>query len=403
MWEFPSFDLSFNWGGIVPDFDLQQIEASPTPNAPPEPNSGDVLVSPGGSIDSPLTPGDWALTMTELQNFFSGLNGSGSSGGSDQNSYYDDGSDVAPFPPGFMADFMWMPHFAAMPENHFFDYLTADIDPEFTSAVLNSIGAGQFASGYAALGNSVSFGGLGNNQFAITVTSGTVIGTWHPGGPPPASTDDTIIVNGGHWTFDTASVGPVLADHGGFGGTVTAADWRQYEAAVDLHVDVLARQIEGLIKAQPDWNEREYGAVIYVLNGEIRMGPLIRGMSVAEAIAAGLAAPSTNFGSARYIGNGTILALVHSHPDIGYNAAGDIENRYPSFYMNGTVPGGDYALTDSLVNADSRFANSSVFAHYILGPDGTLREYNINEGHVDQSNDTHPADRGNLGYDRPGS
>jgi len=173
-------------------------------------------------------------------------------------------------------------------------------------------------------------------------------------------------------------------------------DWQQNQCETDLQTDVLARQIEGLIKAKADWNSREYGAVIYEVNGVIKMGPLTRGMTVAEAAASGLPAPETRISLPSDLGNGQIIGVVHSHPDVGYSAAEDIINRYPSLYSGG----GDYHNFDALVGSDPRFANVAAFSQYILGPDGVLREFNASEGHVTSTNDTN-ANRSQLNFDRP--
>lgn len=173
-------------------------------------------------------------------------------------------------------------------------------------------------------------------------------------------------------------------------------EWRQKECQTDLAADVNARQIEALIKAQPDWKSREYGAVIYEVNGVIKMGPLTKGMTAAEATALGLPAPETRIKVPSDLGNGQILAVVHSHPDIGYSNAEDLLNRYPSDYSGG----GDYNFFDKAIGSDSRFSNSAAFSQYILGPDGVLREFNASEGRINPTNDTNP-NRSNLNHDRP--
>jgi len=172
--------------------------------------------------------------------------------------------------------------------------------------------------------------------------------------------------------------------------------WLEQQCQTDLQTDMLARQIENLIKAKTDWNSREYGAVIYEVNGEIKMGPVTRGMTVAEAAAAGLPAPETRISLPSDLGSGQIIAVVHSHPDVGYSNSADLDNRYPSNYANG----GDYYFFDKVVGSDPRFANAAAFSQYILGPDGVLREFNASEGRVSRNNDTNP-DRSQLNYDRP--
>jgi hypothetical protein len=54
---------------------------------------------------------------------------------------------------------------------------------------------------------------------------------------------------------------------------------------------------------------------------------------------------------------------------------------------------------------DSRFSNyfsnHAGFAQYILGPDGTLREFNARDGKITAANDSDPNSRSNLAGDRP--
>lgn len=213
-----------------------------------------------------------------------------------------------------------------------------------------------------------------------------------------------ISVTGGDLWYSCNMWGDASGYGGGVGGSAPYdyADWLQQECAADLAVDMIARQIEALIKATPDWNAREYGAVIYMVDGEVRMGPLTRGMTVAEAIAQGLDAPETRISVPSDLGNGVILAVVHSHPDVGYTNAQDLQNLYPSYYTGSNgVASGDYATFESLVGSDSRFSNSAAFAQYIFGPDGVLREFNARDGRLNPVNDPNAASRSNLASDRP--
>lgn len=222
-----------------------------------------------------------------------------------------------------------------------------------------------------------------------------------------------IFVNGGGYWYSYDMWGDSVGyggggdggDRGGAGDDSPPydyANWLQQECAADLAVDMIARQIEALIKATPDWNAREYGAIIYMVDGEVRMGPLTRGMTVAEAVALGLDAPQTRFSTPSDLGNGVILAVVHSHPDVGYTNAEDLQNNYPSYYTGSDGnASGDYATFESLVGSDSRFSNSAAFAQYILGPDGVLREFNARDGRLNPVNDPNAASRSNLVSDRP--
>ena len=89
---------------------------------------------------------------------------------------------------------------------------------------------------------------------------------------------------------------------------------------------------------------------------------------------------------------------MHNHPDIGYNNAEDLVNHYPSY--NGPVDDSDYLTFQSLVGVDDRFASTESFSLYVLGPDGVLREFDLKDGQLSQTNDSDPNSRDDL-YDQP--
>ncbi|HEX8466796.1 MAG TPA: DUF4329 domain-containing protein [Allosphingosinicella sp.] len=165
---------------------------------------------------------------------------------------------------------------------------------------------------------------------------------------------------------------------------------------LDEAKDSAAKSIADEIKAKADWTSREYGALILRdSSGYIWFGELHAGETVAEAAVragpTGDYAPQISFGS---VPSGyTVVGVVHSHPDIGYDAAGDAQNIYPS--------ANDYSNFDALVGIDSRFSTQAQFTHYIVGPDGVLREYDFTEGKVTPLNDTKAATRADLASDRP--
>lgn len=199
------------------------------------------------------------------------------------------------------------------------------------------------------------------------------------------------------WDWGDGGDGSSSSGGGNGGSSPSYSDWLYDQCGLDDIVDFQAQQIMNLIKAQPDWNLREYGALVYLVDGEIRITPLTRGETVAEAVAAGRQFPETIINPPSDLGDGVILAVVHSHPDVGYDPAGDLENWYPS--------GNDYDLFDRLVGnqyfaTDSRFANNIAFAQYILGPDGILREFNKQDGRVTSTNDASPGIRQELWRDR---
>ncbi len=172
----------------------------------------------------------------------------------------------------------------------------------------------------------------------------------------------------------------------------------------DAKEDEIARGVEGLIKQQPDWNAREYGALIVrYQDGSYGVTALARGETVAEAKARAIAAGQTGFSpqlAYKYTSEGgaVIVAAIHNHPDVDYNRSEDMKNRYPS-YDNGS---GDYGNFDKLIGRDVRLVSSvDQFTHYILGPDGVLREFNLKDGHLNPRNDPNPGMRSNLAADRP--
>jgi hypothetical protein len=200
------------------------------------------------------------------------------------------------------------------------------------------------------------------------------------------------------WNFPNNDPGEQYPTGSGSPGGTDFNQELENQCEVDNKVDFAAQQVANLIKTMPDWNEREYAAIIYMTtDGEIHATPLIRGQTVAEALALGLIAPETHLTAPPDLGGGVILAVVHSHPDIGYGAAGDLENHYPS----DRPTSGDYYAFEQLAGHDSRFANNAAFAQYILGPDGLLREFNAKDGRINPTNDTNPASRTNLAADRP--
>ncbi|MEO7178620.1 MAG: DUF4329 domain-containing protein, partial [Allosphingosinicella sp.] len=168
---------------------------------------------------------------------------------------------------------------------------------------------------------------------------------------------------------------------------------------LDAAKDSAAQSLADEIKAKADWNSREYGGLILRdSSGYIWFSELQAGETVAEALARATAAgPGADYAPQTHLGSVpagyTVVGAVHSHSDIGYDAAGDAQNMYPS--------AGDYSQFDALVGIDSRFSSGAQFTQYIVGPDGVLREYDFTEGHVTPLNDTKAATRSDLASDRP--
>jgi hypothetical protein len=228
--------------------------------------------------------------------------------------------------------------------------------------------------------------------------------TFTPGTPVHTNNGAIVVTaNSGYWSYQSHGYNGGGEGGGGSGisgingGLTDFAEELQNQCEVDNKVDFAAQQISNAIKAMPDWNEREYAAIVWMTpDGQIHTSALDRGQTVAEALALGQTAPATNI-TVPNLNGGIILAVVHSHPDIGYDAAGDLENRYPS----DRPTDGDYTTFEALVGHDARFSNNAAFAQYILGPDGVLREYNAKDGRINPTNDTDPNSRSNLAKDRP--
>lgn len=221
----------------------------------------------------------------------------------------------------------------------------------------------------------------------------------------------TIVVTGYRIGYGSSNYGGGWGGYGGGGGGSNGGySTQDYSGGVeyppppenpcvlDAAKDGAARTIEDSIRQQPDWNEREYGALILRdAAGYIHVGDLVRGETVAEAEARAIAAgdpdfaPRIDFPSppAGY----TVVGVVHSHPDAGYTPAEDAGNRTPS--------ADDYANFGALVGIDSRFSSQANFTQYIFGPDGVLREFDWTDGQITSLTAAEAAARANLEGDRP--
>ncbi|TMJ18860.1 MAG: hypothetical protein E6G92_03265 [Alphaproteobacteria bacterium] len=158
---------------------------------------GDGGGSPPPNEDPPFGPPLlWQAVLDDLSIFFDDLEAPVISHGADQNSYYDDHSDTAPMDSMWLEKFGWMPHVQSQPSVHYFDYLTSDVDPEF---LLTAYGGNHFVASFGH--GQVDVQKLSDGStFAMTLNGITVFGTWHAGAPT-AMDGQTIVVTGGHWTF----------------------------------------------------------------------------------------------------------------------------------------------------------------------------------------------------------
>jgi hypothetical protein len=177
--------------------DYQDSQASSYP-----PDSGGT----GGSSTVPPVgpPVPWEAVLGDLATFFNDMQGAVQpvEHGNDQNSYYDDGEGSAPLDGFFVEMFGWMPAVQAMPDVHYWDYLTQDVDSEFLMTAYSPTELiAMFSGGNATM---VATGDShGTVQF--TVNGVTVYGEWHQADGTSTGPDD-IVVNGGHWHFTYAGL-----------------------------------------------------------------------------------------------------------------------------------------------------------------------------------------------------
>lgn len=172
----------------------------------------------------------------------------------------------------------------------------------------------------------------------------------------------------------------------------------QTPCELDEAKDEAAKGVEDSIRQQSDWAEREYGALILRdSSGYVYVQTLVAGETVAEAEARAIAAGDSSYAPRIEFGTVpagfTVIGVVHSHPDVGYDAAQDLDNRYPSQ--------DDYMGFSNLVGIHPSFSSQADFTQYIFGPDGVLREFDWTDGPVTYSNDPEAATRSHLESDRP--
>lgn len=151
------------------------------------------------------------------------------------------------------------------------------------------------------------------------------------------------------------------------------------------NVDSIAEIAAGHIMSQPDWNEREYGYIIYRdADGDFRTGPMEIGQTVDEN---GGQYASAVLSITPDMRNGEILGFIHNHPTDGYNNEEDLDNRNPS--------ASDWDAFHELKN---NFGAVDDLSMYILGPDGVLREFHASDEsrHTAENNPSAPDWRNDV-------
>lgn len=187
------------------------------------------------------------------------------------------------------------------------------------------------------------------------------------------------------------------------GGTLTDEQVCQAQQAVESHEDSLAANIAKEIRKEntptsnPDNNE--FGAfVLRLSNNQYVRVSLTEGITGAVSLTGMLRAARTQYG--QHINAANIVAVVHSHPreagpgfenvsNIGELSDLDYGNTMPS-HPNIQPGANDWGNTRSFLLNNGR-TNVADVAHYILGPDGVLRQYNYSDGHPAESSEQYQS------------
>ena len=168
----------------------------------------------GGGSGGPTGPGDvippvltssfietvgWSELMGDMSSYFDGLNETVTRV-DQQSSFYDHGYDTAPWAFEFGANFGWSETQRQALGFYYYDYLTADIDPEFLVSAYTSTGFSMTAGG-----NTGSVTPINADSFYINMNGLRWLATWEMGtaGPPDPN---EITVNGRHLVFQLAGI-----------------------------------------------------------------------------------------------------------------------------------------------------------------------------------------------------
>lgn len=134
-------------------------------------------------------------------------------------------------------------------------------------------------------------------------------------------------------------------------------DW----AGLEVAIDDCARIVKEMIKAQPDHNAVEYGALIYWgPDGHLTISNLVRGNNDNMDMGPEVWRVTNGHPDATY----DIVGFVHNHPTEGSDYFGDLANRRPG--------DADWTFMTNLANNG---ANTGVLNAYIVDPWDDLREY----------------------------
>lgn len=289
------------------------------------------------SVAVPVVEGLLAPTALGLASFFDALSTTVADAPQHdtQNSDPEGNANYSPLDSTFLDMFGWMPAVQAMPEAHYWDFLTQGIDQEFllASADLSSF-SGTFVGGDHTTVGSVTVDAFDSTHAAFTINGVTSFGVWHPGTSPtsPSGTgtgtlEDPIIIHGnsgdpgGYWTFTDISPFSLPDDYsytplnGGTatGSTTSPAYPAGWDATYDHSVDTHASHLAQLINGKPDSEFREYSAFVYKdANGVLHESQVLMGKETTTGNPNGV--PYT-FGDYGIPGDATIVAFIHNHPE----------------------------------------------------------------------------------------
>lgn len=167
---------------------------------------------------------------------------------------------------------------------------------------------------------------------------------------------------------NSCPTGPIEGDNG-----ITAEIVCELEQSLEFTTDILAHQVANEIAVLDP--SLEHGALIVsTASGPMRLR-IVTGVS--GTINTGeLNSTLAEAGISR----GAVIGLLHSHPQEESSQLND-RNRAPSHDGNNPPVAGDYAYSGYLRDiavaffGASEIAFNSAFTHYIVGPDGILREF----------------------------
>lgn len=198
-WEFIDGGGGGGGGGFTPTTEVEFFEDVQT-----------ITAGTGATISTSdldlVADDDWDEFIMGLLGFFGTT-----SGGADQNSYYNDHSDEAPLGEYFIQEWGWLPSVRQMPGYHFFDYLTQNIDPEFLQAAfavhtMEDIFRDNGGSLNAIEGVPLMFY-VGGTPMLVTWHSGTAPGA-NGSTNPNDSNEILVTANLGYFTVAGQNPGP---------------------------------------------------------------------------------------------------------------------------------------------------------------------------------------------------